>query len=193
MKKSTAMVPFDYSSYVERMKRALLLGLTNAAEVYRECMEAGGDPMALRDQMTMSRENWNILDQIVNNTLEPEILLLPARVIRALSKLPIQEQRRLLKEGVDLAAVDGSAIRRPLKQLTPWEKKVAFTAEGVRTIQEQIAFIKVIGPNTELEPLRPDPLPYEIVGKKGSRRLNIMLPVQLTVKDLARFMKMLEE
>jgi len=95
----------------QKIQHALANGLISAAQIYREYVDAGGDPMALREHVQMNAAMWRMLDGVAMGAIDSRVFLMPLHVQRALLKMPLLAQARYIDRGVDVVSSDGSAIK----------------------------------------------------------------------------------
>ena len=126
----------------QKIQHALANGLISAAQIYREYVDAGGDPMALRDHVQMNAAMWRMLDGVAMGAIDSRVFLMPMHVQRALLKMPILAQKRYIEKGVDVVSDDGSAIKIELKDMSQYTASIAFCADGVRSIKQQSAYVR---------------------------------------------------
>lgn len=107
------------------------------------------------------------LERIGRDELLPELLLRNGLVYARLRELPIQLQRRYVKEPVPLmiqTANGPDTLNVTLDALSPLQARQVFSSDGVRSLSEQRAWLAENAP-------RPTPvveaetLPFEVHGK----------------------------
>lgn len=180
--KRTELVKIDAMATALQIVQALASGLQAAAKVYRDYVEAGGDPMELRRHAPVSADLWRTLDDVATGRIDTRLLVAPAAVARPMRLLPKVTQAAMLDNGVEVLAADGSAIRVRVHELTAAQAAQVLGPNGIRSISEQAAWIKA---NTAAAALpKPPPVQFEVKGGK----LRIYGPVELTVGDLHRIL-----
>lgn len=184
---STEIVKLDAKAMASRIISALAGGLVNAAKIYQEYLDNGGDPMELRKYAPVSPSMWSLLSDVASGRIDPRITALPVCIQSAVRQLPAGEQAAIIDSGVDVLAADGSAIRVPLGELTKVQASQAFGVGIVRSASEQAAYLKAMVPGSvSVAPAR-STTPYDVRGN----RLVINEPVTLTVSDLHRILGMM--
>ena len=143
-----AIVKLNPKTTAQAIVDALASGLVKAAGTYKDYVTAGGDPMALREHAPISADVWKVLDDVAVGRIDPRAFALAPTIARALMRLPVAEQSKLLDSGVELASSDRSKIRRKLSELSISEARMAFGPQGVRTVPQQVAALKVATPKT---------------------------------------------
>jgi hypothetical protein len=184
MSKSKSNLParIDPASVAQQIVGALSGGLVEAARIYRQYVEDGGDPMALRRHVPLGASVWSTLDDVATGRIDPRVMCLPGRVQSAVRMLPAKEQTELIDSGIDVLAGDGSAIRVPLVELTADQADVAFDHGRLRSISAQAAYIHRAVPKVQ-EPDKPR-AQFEVRAGK----LVVYQPVTLSVSDLHRIL-----
>ena len=126
----------------QRIQEALAGGLVEASSIYREFVDRGGDPMELREHIQMNSAMWRMLDGVAMGVIDSRVFLMPMHVQRSLLKMPIKAQELYIEKGVDVVSDDGSALKVELQDMSQATARIAFSAEGVRSIKQQAAYVK---------------------------------------------------
>jgi hypothetical protein len=181
--KTEALVRLDPEQTGLRIVEALAGGLTKAAAIYRQYVEDGGDPMALRRHVPLSGELWRTLDDVAAGRIDVRVCCLPGRVAGAVRALPAQTQTTIIDKGVEVLADDGSGIRVPVQELTPDQTAQVFGPDGVRNVAQQAAWQRIKNATPSNPPMRPH-VSFEV--KRG--KLLVYEPVELSAADLRRLL-----
>jgi len=183
--KTAELVKIDPKATALRIVEALAGGLTKAAELYRQYVADGGDPMELRRHAPVSSDLWRTLDDVACGRLDVRTITLPGRVYNAVRLLPKAAQAAVIEKGVEVALPGGDMIRVQAPELTGEQARQVIGPDGVRTPSEQAAWIKK---NVATAKLAPAPVQFEVKGCT----LRIYQPCALTVHDLHRILAQME-
>lgn len=106
-------------------------------------------------------------------------------IVRALAKLPVVDQAKAIKEGVEIGVVRSGGrfdrVRVALKDLQPEQAKAVFTPTGMLSAEQQVSRYRFAKPAAVREE-RPEQAPYTI--ERG--RLVVRRPVTLSKRELLR-------
>jgi len=163
---------------------ALAGGLSKAAQIYKEFVDAGGDVVALRQSAPVSADLWRTLDDVATGRIDVRVLCLPPKAANAIRLLPPTMQKNVIETGVEVLTSDGTSIKVPVAEVTAKQAEQVFYKHGVRAVSQQAAWLKATKPSAELP--RPA-VPYEV--KAG--KLRVYEPVELTASDLHRILGIL--
>ncbi len=174
------LVTIDPKTTATKIIESLSGGLRNAAEVYRQYVADGGDPMELRKHVPVSASMWRTLDDVATGRIDVRVLCLSAHASSAVRLLPPTTQKQVLDTGVEVITDDGSTIRVPIQEMTPDQARQAIGSGEIRTASQQAAYLKTLKPK---DPPKAKPVcQFEIKGKK----LRVLSPVVLDMSDLLR-------
>lgn len=129
-------------------------------------------------------------EQIGRGTIDARLLVTENPGAVRLRQLPIQLQQKHLSEPVEVLIKTDSGwetLRMDVMNLTRDQAAQVFTADGVRSVAAQRAFIEDRAMK-QAAPLAAAELPYRVNGRK----LVITNPCTLTSKDLARVLAEME-
>ena len=138
-----AITKMDPAATAKRILDALAGGLTEAARIYREYVEHGGDVMALRAEARISTAAWRHLDAVALGRVDPRVFLAAnASTASALAALPVHMQQQVCDEGVEVLSVDGTALRVNVADLTVEQARMVFGMGAVRDLAAQRAYLE---------------------------------------------------
>lgn len=125
------------------------------------------------------------LVRVGEGTLLPSLVFASGAAYKRLRSLPCTTQRQVMAEGALEVVIVGEVVRVPLAELLPEQVAQVFSADGLRTPDEQRAWLKREAMAASGE-VTPEPFPW--VFRKG--RIIVHRDLELTKKDVLR---MLEE
>jgi hypothetical protein len=115
-------------------------------------------------------------EMIGRKQLSVEAMFLPRHVISRLIELPVDEQARIVRDGVPVVRMSNGGhhiVNKPAQQLTPREACVAIGPSGVRTVEEQSVMstsTKNLG-KWELTLMNGKPFLKQYTGNKAGHRV----------------------
>ena len=177
-----ALVKIDAKATATRIVEALAGGLQAAADIYRDYVAQGGDPMELRRAAPVSADLWRTLDDVATGRIDVRALCLPGAVCRSVRLLPKVTQSSIIDKGVDVLATDGSSLKVRVNELTAVQAAQVFAHDGVRSPAQQAAWLKE---QTTSHPLPPKThVQFEV--RRG--KLVVYEPCELSMADLHRLL-----
>lgn len=124
--------------------------------------------------------SWQGFEAVGRGVLVPQLLWAEGPGPRALTKLPMSTQTRLLNEPVELLTVDGDTLMVDVKAMSAAQARQVFASSHVRSLGEQRAWLE-----TQRKPADPKGLPYRV----RSGRLEVFRPVTFTRAELQRLLQ----
>lgn len=161
-----------------------------AGEIVVDLIEAGSGLDALHEATDIPMDVLAQLERIGRKQLNPHLLLSDFPAARAMERLPLSEQNRLLNEPVDVfifrdGAPDKMSIPAPV--LTSKQTRQVFGRNYVRPLNEQRSFLEA-SKATDAQIIKRD-VPYEI-----TRRHTVIIGGnEFTVSELLRIAAMAQE
>lgn len=149
----------DPKQAAEAIRHALGNGLREAARVYRQFIEAGGNVTELRRLAQLSGEYWRAIEGIANGD-DPLLYVVSAPVRQQLRLVPHATLAQLGRDGVPVMDYNGNVRRVPLAELGPNQAALALDGPHVRTPEEQS---KILAERKARETANTRPVqPYEV-------------------------------
>ena len=184
----TALVTIDPETVAQRISDAIAGGLTEAARIYRDYVEQGGDVMALRASRPLGTVIWNALDDIACGRIDPRLPAMSATTQRALRVLPAKAQSDIITNGIEVLADDGSALRVSIDSV---QARQAIGKDCVLSLAEQAAAKKAPAKAEQSKPVRLSD-GYEFKDKKTIILHTPLGDVILTRHDLMNMIRDME-
>jgi hypothetical protein len=173
----------------EAILQSMAGGLIEAAKKYRQYIENGGTDAELRAALpNIGSVLWNTLRAVADGRLDPRAIATGMDSQAGLSMLPISEQRKALDCGVEVLAVDGSALTVQVSAMTKSQKKQVFCGTHMRSLAEQRAWIESERRKEQAHKPKEANAQFEI--RKGV--LNVKVACSLTRMDLISILGKME-
>ena len=136
-----------------------------------------------------SAEFLNRLENLGRGRMTPTLMFAGFPAARRLQSLPLSEQERALKHGVEVIGEDGSEPRMiPASDLTASQCRLAFSGDRIASLAEQRTKLQEITV-AERRKVTVSPDPIQIAkGPKGQKFLRIIQPVDLTPSQVSAWL-----
>jgi hypothetical protein len=186
------LLPGDSIGAFVSLVRKSCIDLQTAAEMLTRLV-ANDDTVVDRivdEEPSIPRAFLTRLLRVGERSLCPELLLNNCWAYRQIAALPYQQQKQVLsKRAVDLVVgeAEGDVLRVPLTELTRQQLGQVFTKDGLRSRDEQRAWLRRRPTSRASIPAVPEQ-PYCV--KKD--RLIVNVPTEFTRKDLLRIMEQMD-
>jgi len=105
-----AVLKIEAAKVAKEIAATLTSGLTEAAKLYREFIDAGGTLSELQKTRTLSKAAWAIIDGVAYDRIDARLLSYPQHITRFLHSWPIETQRDVIDNGLEMLTEDGSAL-----------------------------------------------------------------------------------
>jgi hypothetical protein len=84
----------------------------------------------------------NRIESIGRRKMHPYLLFRSEPQYSAVARMPIDEQARIIKDGVEILSTDGSILRADLEEIQPMQAKQVFSWDRIRSVGEQKKWIE---------------------------------------------------
>lgn len=199
------MVPVISADPIELIRHNLRLAadsLKAAADVY--CQELRNDPNfgdLLREAIPeLTKAFLAGLEKVGNGSLDARVLYDGCPAPALVATLPPSEQRKIIEQMLPIANEAGDSRMVWYRDLSVYEARQVISRGGVRSVQEQVAYIKGIrfasdkksmDKSRHIRTESQETAAIEIDTKRGRVKI-IRPPVTLSVKDLKAIIKEIE-
>ena len=179
LEKSIEKTMVFMSATAENMKKAADV-YVGAIDEFPEAKEA------YRELCPQVPENvWSILERVGRRQMHESLIFGGGVAQSRLRMLPYSEQKRVMEDGVEVLAADGTALKLSADKLTTPLVRQVFIKGHVASLAEQ----KAIQETTKIYE-KPQPVINDWETKRG--RVIFYRPCELTRKDLLRILQDLE-
>lgn len=193
---STMMIDKKWDKVkLQELREALTRGrdaFLMAGQIVMEALSEGGLSLdELHQETEIPLDVLAQLERIGRGQLNPQLLLSDFPAARAMERLPMSEQNRILMEPVDLFVIkEGKPdhLKVPVATLTAKQARQVFSRNYVRPLHEQKNWLEGQQKQAAHQTIRRD-VPYEI-----TRRHTVIIgAVEFTVAELLRIAALAQE